>query len=453
MDRIRTATCPRCGAQLQPAPGAEQATCAYCGTTSFIQQPPAPPPNAPGAQRGVPVLPIAVGCGVVLVLAAGVVSYMLLRSTAAITSSIATATVATPSQPAPQPTLASAPTASGATPEQAPVKVIGSFTPLLLDDNGDGSDDVVIALSTLGSPETEHYAVLDGRTGRELARTPAITDLNQAVTTVAGRRVIAASRAGQLTSYSVGNGSQQWTTALGARVAMFCAAKSDDALLVATDDQRRLSLDLTTGRQSATKEACTAVLARADHNDDPRDRRDYQAPRGTESYWCGGVTVMGDQNYTVPDQCLARAHVDTDHLDGLIGHRLWKSAQNWLVFGIRTPGAHVPMVGLIAHGRLAWKAEVPQDNPLEAREGSPQSAGLSGDLLITTYATAKDNHWFVAAFAVADGARRWTVPLAAKGSVSALTTSADRVFVTIGETLTVLAAADGKQIASVGKDE
>ncbi len=454
MERIRTATCPRCGAQLQPAPGAEQATCAYCGTISFIAQPQAPRPNAaPGAKRGVSALPVAIGCSALLVLAGGVVTYTLLRSTAAITSTIATAIVATTTQPALQPTVTSSPITGAATPAAAPLKIIASFTPLLVDANADGSDDVVVALATLGSPETEHYAVFDGRTGRELARTPAVTDLNQAVTTVAGRRVISASRAGQLTSYGIGNGSQQWTTALGARVAMFCAAKSSDALLVATDDQRKLSIDLTTGRQSATKETCTSILVRADHDDDPHDRHDYQAPRGTESYWCGGTTVMGDQNYTVPDQCLVRARIDTDRLDGLIGHRLWKLDQNWLVFGIRKPGAHVPMVGLIAHGRVAWKAEVPRDNPLEAREGSPQYAGLSSNLLITTYATGKDNHWFVAAFAVADGARRWTVPLAEKGSVSALTTSADRVFVTIGDTLTVLGAADGKQIASVGKDE
>ncbi|MEO6603849.1 MAG: PQQ-binding-like beta-propeller repeat protein, partial [Polyangiaceae bacterium] len=229
-----------------------------------------------------------------------------------------------------------------------PNEIREDFRPLLADVDGDGTADVVAAIDTTDAARTQHYAAFSGRDGHELARTPSIADRNGALTAVVGRRLVSASRAGQLTSYGLANGSQQWTTALGARATAFCNAKNGESLIVATDESRRLAIDLTTGRQSETKEPCNLLLTRADRNDDPRDRHDYDAPQGTESYHCGGVTVMGSQNYTVQDQCLARARIDTDRLDGFVGHRLWKMEQNWLAFGVRKPGARVPMLALVS---------------------------------------------------------------------------------------------------------
>jgi hypothetical protein len=192
-------------------------------------------------------------------------------------------------------------------------------------------------------------------------------------------------------------------------------------------------------------------LSRATNDHDPRDRRDYSAPIGTESYRCGGVRVMGSQNYSVADQCLVRAKVDTDRLDGMIGHRLWRVAKGWLVMGIRKPGARVPMVGLIDRGKLAWKSEVPLDNPLDAEEGSPQAVGLSSNTVVLAYANGKDRRPFVTAFDVGSGARRWTAPLPGKERVAALQASNERVFVQSGHELLLLDAADGKIVISIGQ--
>ncbi len=382
----------------------------------------------------------------------GIVSLILLGTVAAVLLLVggSAQSVTAPSAPS-APTKSTATTATeptaSAQPSAPPIAILSQFAPLLADVNADGHDDLVTEIALRGSgPATQHYVAFDGLTGRELSRSAAIADdRTDTLPVVVGRRLITATHAGQLTSYGLANGSQQWTTALGARVIAFCAAKSVDSLLVSTDEQRQLAIDLTTGRQSETKEPCSLVLARSDRSGDPRDRHDYSAPRGVESYHCGGVTVMGDANYTVPDQCLARAHVDTDHLDGLIGHRLWKVEQNWLVFGVRKPGAYVPMVGLIKGGRVAWKAEVPQDNPLEAQEGSPQGIALAGSNVIATYATDKSRRLFVTAFALADGTRRWTTPLPDQvTSLSSLTSSAERVFVLANEQLFLLDAGSGK---------
>jgi len=450
MNRITSATCPRCGAQLQPLPGSEQATCQYCGTTSFVQRP--QPPHAyaqPGplkSKHG--VLFAALGLSALVVLGISVAVLTL-------THNGATASIAPPSAPAAAASAMVTPTATvvAAEPIQAPpIKIRENFAPLVADVDADGTADVVAALVTTDADRSLHYAAFSGKDGHELSRTPAIVNESGALTAVLGRRLISASRTGQLTGYGLANGSQQWTTALGARATAFCSAKSSEALVVATDERRQLSIDLTTGRQSETKAPCSAPIARAENGNDPRDRRDYDAPPASESYRCGGVTVMGSENYTVQDQCLVRARIDTDRLDGLIGHRLWKVEQGWLVFGIRKPGARVPMIGLISNGKLAWKVTLPLDNPLEAQEGSPRHVGLALDSIVAAYATEKDSRQFLTAFALASGTRRWHVALPeGVKSVSKIATSANRVFIQAREQLLVLDATDGKLIAVIGK--
>jgi outer membrane protein assembly factor BamB len=330
-------------------------------------------------------------------------------------------------------------------------KLRSNFTPLLTDVDGDGNADVVVAIET-STQRSKHFAVLSGRDGHELARTAALLDgEDDVLAAVLGRRLLTASRKGQLSSYGLGDGSKQWTTALGARASTFCNPKGDESFVVVTDDQRQLAIDLTTGQQTATKARCSAPLTRPERGDDPRDRHDYDAPFGTESYHCGGVTVMGSENYTVADQCRVRAHVDTDRLDGLVGHRLWKFDRNWLVFGVRKPGAYVPMLGLLSNGKLVWKQSVPLDNPLEAREGSPQHVGLSQGLVIAAYALEKDRSQWLTAFAVADGARRWNVALPQNiQTISNLVSSPSRVFIQASEQLILLDATSGKQLAVVG---
>lgn len=431
---------------MQPVPGIDQVTCSYCGTTSFIERARAPL-HAPVVvvKASPPWLFVALGVAAALTLgAAGLVYALLLSAPAPVTSPPSRAVEEAGSASAPAGSPISGPVAS-------PIEIQSDFPPLLADLNADGVSDVVARIGGSGS---EHYAAFDGKSGRELSRTPAVPDENPTAMAIASRRLFVAARNGQLTSYGLGDGSLQWSTALGARVSKFCGAKDPSALLVVTDDERNLSIDTTTGRQSPTKEACLQVLSRVDGDRDPRDRHDYSAPLGTESYRCGGVTVMGSQNYTLADQCLVRARIDTDRLDGLIGHRLWKVGQDWLVFGIRKPGARVPIVGLLSRGRVAWKSEVPLDNPLEAEEGSPQYVGLTGDAVVLAYKSSKERRPFVTAFGVSDGVRRWTTPLPEHArSINTLVTSSNRVFIQSGHELLFLDSADGKVVISIGKSD
>ncbi|HEY5959790.1 MAG TPA: hypothetical protein VIV60_24720, partial [Polyangiaceae bacterium] len=230
-----------------------------------------------------------------------------------------------------------------------------------------------------------------------------------------------------------------------------CAAKSTENVLLITDDERRLLIDVTTGRQTETKERCEVPLAFDHSHHDPRDRRDYSAPLGTESYDCGGVRVMGSENYVVPDACLQRGHVDSERLDGVNAHRIWKLQKDWLIFGVREPGARVPMVARLSKGKLVWKAQVPTENPLDASEGAPQNVALIGDLLAVAYETRKESRWFVTLFALGDGARRWTVPVTGSVRSLAATSRPTRVVVQRDHDLLLLDPTNGNTTAQMGR--
>jgi outer membrane protein assembly factor BamB len=333
------------------------------------------------------------------------------------------------------------------------IKVL-SDTPVLFGDvDGDQHGDVIAPISVSGSgARTEHYAVFDGQSAVERARTPALPERRNALVAIVGRRLLLAQHDGQLAAYDLASGDLQWSTALGERVVALCKGKTEEAAHLTTDADRRLYLDLITGRQTPTREACKTLLARGESARDPRDRRDYQAPLEVESYSCGGVRVMGDQNYTVSDACLARAHVDSDKLEGMVGHRVWKQGTDWLVFGVRRPGAYVPMVGRLRRGHFVWKSEVPAENPLEAAEGGPRFTALAGDQLDIAYQSGRPARWSLTAFAAADGARRWTraLPEALRGNVHSLGAADDRVFVQADDALLFYDATRGELKATLG---
>lgn len=448
MVALKTVNCPNCAGAIKFDGASDQVTCSYCGTTSFIQR------GARRAPANVPV--IVVGPSVTSVLA------LVIGLTALLFGGGAALVIALRADPAP-PALPKvlvetappkvAPPALPAKPEPQPLPIVHvlSDTPLLVADlNGDRHADAIAPISsTSGGAVSEHYAFFDSRTGAELARTPALAERNGALVAIVAHRLLVAQRDGQLSAYDSSSGELAWSSALGERVAALCTAPATDAAHVTTDAGRKLYLDLITGRQSETKDRCRTLLARADSARDPRDRRDYRAPPELESYACGGVRVMGDQNYTVPDACLAHAHVDTDRLEGMVGHRLWRQGSDWLVFGVRKPGAYVPMVGRLRRGQFVWKSEVPAENPLDAEEGGPRFVALSADQIVLGYQARRVSRWSLTAFAATDGARRWKSPLP-EGGLGALAAADDRVFVQLGEALLFLDAAQGELKATVG---
>jgi hypothetical protein len=449
---LKTVNCPNCAGDIQIDGTSQQVTCRYCGTTSFLQR---------GSQRApanMPVIIVGSATASMLALAIGLVALLLAGGAAWLAALGSRATPAPPRPPVAQPSLPTPPALAPRKepdPPPAPVlRILDDMPTLFADADGDQLADPIAPISwALGRQTTEHYAVFDGRTGALRARTPALGERRGALVATLEHRLLLSQRDGQLAAYDLGSGDLQWSSALGERVAALCAGKTAGAAHVTTDAGRQLYLDLVTGRQAPTQEGCRTLLARADSARDPRDRRDYQAPSEVESYTCGAVRVMGDQNFSVADACRARAHIDTDRLDGMVGHRLWRQGTDWLVFGVRKPGAYVPMVGRLRRGRFVWKSEVPAQNPLEVQEGGPRFVALAGDQLDIAYQSERGATWWVTAFGAADGVRRWTREVPGEGSgLEALGAAADRVFVVAKGSLLLLDAAGGELKAVAGRE-
>ena len=369
----------------------------------------------------------------------------------------------TPSAPpaaSTSPLIPSVPTLSPPLPPPAPeppaevavTEVLSNVTPFTSDVDGDQKLELIVGIeSALAGASTKHFAVFDPHNGRERARTPAIEDLDDFLVAARGGRLVLAGKLGQLVSYDLVSGDLQWNSTLGDRATTLCEARAADALHVDTADNRHLLIDLTTGRQTETRDACGRVLARDDSDRDPRDRHDYTAPAGVDAYHCGNVRVMGSENFSVSDQCNARAHINSERLDGMVGHRIWKTEGGWLVFGVRQPGAYVPMVGRLGRGSaFVWKSEVPVSNPLQADTGGPRHVAIVGDALLVAYQMNAEPRSMLTSFALADGVRRFALPVSTTQRVTSMVPVGDALAVQIGDGVQVLAAADGSVRTTIG---
>lgn len=451
MASLTQARCPKCGAEVPLSPGADRGTCGYCGTVAYVAGHGPVMPNAvPGlpSRSVAPTLVAAIAVLGVAVLCGGGFFVMMLRSSPTPAAPPEVARQVAAPKPEEEEPAAAAPVPAEPAPAEPATTTIDSQI-FLSDVDGDGHPEIVATIESRASDEsTTHYAVFDRATGAERARTPAIEDLHRKVAGVIGARLLLASDTGELVAYDLVTGAKQWTTGLGEQVSAICQPSEPGFAHVETDAERRLAVDLTTGRQTETSKPCGRLVASGRGMHDPRDRVDHSAPIGVEGILCGGVRVMGSENYSVPDACRARGHVDTDRLDGMVGHRLWKVGGATLVFGVRTPGAYVPMVGRVDRGRLAWKSEVPLGNPLEAETGGPRHVAIAGDRVVIAYETGRDRASFVTAFAIADGTRAWTVPM--PGRLGSLLATDDGVVVQAAGELLVLDPASGATRARAG---
>jgi hypothetical protein len=239
-------------------------------------------------------------------------------------------------------------------------------------------------------------------------------------------------------------------------VTAICRAKEPDAVRFTTADGRTLLLDTRNGTQKplAGKPPCERANSNLEDrfSRDPADRSDPRAPSGVKSVVCGSLRVMGDRNFSLPEQCKAQMRIDPDSIPGMGARSLWQYEGGLLVFGTRRPGTRVPMVGFFKGGKLAWSSEVPDKNPLEAREGAVDQVALEGVRLFVAYESQSgDKPAAVTAFDVVTGSRLWHALLPGKlRGVTSLKASGDSVFLTAGESLVALGAADGKQRFLIG---
>ncbi|MDB4991235.1 MAG: putative rane protein [Myxococcaceae bacterium] len=456
MAELKTLVCPKCGAEVQLEPARDRGACRYCGTLAYVENPRRQQPAKQRAAARVtqPGLKLALAVSGMLVLAgAGTLLALLTQTPQAVAP-----------RPSPKPLseiFRARPGASAApvAPPSEPVFHVQSHTPArLVDSDGDKRDELLLPVEqTLDHQTTSHFAIFSTTDGKLLRQTPPIESAGSSLlSAVAYGRLVLALPNGQLTGYDLASGDSQWSTALGERVAALCQVdpKTSDSLHIVTDDGRNLLVDVKTGRQSVTRSACKIPLAVSMGRHAPADRRDYRAPAETEAWLCGGVRVMGSDNYTVPDACRQHTQVDADRLDGIIGHAMWRVGRDYLVLGVRKPGSYVPMVGLLSHKRWLWKSEVPASNPLAAESGGPRMLSLLNERLTLGYSSNEPRAQWLTSFDVRDGTRRWSqaLPLSSGGLVALA--QDERVLVVHTEHEARLLAPDtGSLIATIGATE
>ena len=450
MVSLKTLNCPRCGATVELDSAGERATCQFCRTVSYTER-----VGRPGAPivvvKSHPIVLLSLSLGLLaLLIAAG---SLLASSASAPTAAPAQATGRQGGMPrasAPP----EAPAAETPLPEPETQRTVASYAPArLVDADGDGDDELLVPIERQqGSARSAHFAVYTLPALKLLEETPALEQPQRALTAVVRSRLLSSKPNGELEAYDLASGDRQWTTALGERVAALCAAseRRADALHVVTDDGRNLLVDVMTGRQSPVRDPCPYPLAVASGRHAPSDRRDYRAPRALRAFLCGGVRVMGSQNYAVADACKTQLKIDSDRLEGMVGHAIWSVGKAALVFGVRKPGTYIPMVGLLERGRWLWKSEVPHENPLEAEQGGPRVVSLHGDGLVIAYASERRDRRWVTRFRLADGIRSFTTELpAASDQPVAIVQNEQAVVVHGGRALHVLSPADGAVIATL----
>src|SRR3954464_10125724 len=78
MQRPQTATCARCGAQLEPPPGSDRATCSYCGTVSFLPRGPVATPPPARTSNPTPWLLVGLSLGALTFIGVAVCVFLLI---------------------------------------------------------------------------------------------------------------------------------------------------------------------------------------------------------------------------------------------------------------------------------------------------------------------------------------------------------------------------------------
>jgi len=459
MPQVVGLRCPHCAAALPAEVGATSVKCSYCGTTSLLRGGTiaSGAPTRP-ASGGSPAL---LGCGVVagvLVLFGGVAAFLLFRGSPS-QPPYSDVSVA-PGDPLPRVIERVAEPAVEPAADKPPARTLEridtSRRPLLVDVNADGHPDIVARANfSEGDRRWSAYAALDSQTGAVLWTVDLTDGDRDTHAAVAHGRLLLLTAAGQVTGHDLKTGASQWSTTLGERGQQMCASKSADAIEIPTLDKRVLQLDVKTGRQTpvAAIPECAPLPTDFEPNQhDPSDRTDSRAPAGTVAIRCGGVSMYTSSGFSkLPDQCRQRSKVDVDNLAGIVAHSLWQTDAGWLVLGVRKPGTYVPTIGLIdKQRRLAWKADVPDGNPLLADEGGPDPAVLLADRVVVGF-NVKDQPPHLAAFALADGARQWTIDAPGGNRVQRATAADNHLFLYSDGAVHILDPADGKLVRTIGK--
>lgn len=404
--------CPNCGADVQADAGSETATCAYCGTTAYVQrrsrvlQIPRPvPPQRQQMPVAVPKRTVgAIGCVAGLGILAGIVVPIVVgaRSCTSCAANVL---------------------------RQHQWNGVNGV--IVADVDGDGIDDAVGRTRTL-QPDRLYLAAYSGADGHRLWQTQPLgtyTDYYHTASGLVGQTVLLGGTPGELMAVSTTDGTIRWKIRLSEKVERICAAADDTTALVETADERMQEIVVADGSVKGPASGGCRPLPNDSTNGDGPDRvlyawhNDYrdQAPRHLQ-----GIDA---------DEAI---HCPSGDITIAVGHK--------------EKGTRVPMIASYRPGEQAplWVATVPASDPLgvEADDPDTQNVAVDGDGVAVAYETKKTHRFRLTLFG-ADGKRRWDIAVSGDSPMSAVRMSPTLVLVSRWSHLLVYDRATGKQAWTV----
>lgn len=385
--------CPNCGATLQTAETALQMTCTYCGQVSRIQQrsrvlqrlqPPVGPSNLPVVTRPASSTRWVIFAVAVVFAGATAGSALFIGRQAVRRAKLADTSVAA---------------------SERGWSASWDGRPVIADVDGDGVEDL-IGMTRYQQGDQAKLAAFSGVTGKLLWESPGLGKHTDATGLVAaaGDKVLRATSDGRVHAHERATGARAWALDLGEKTAAFCSGDAG-AVIVATADQRAHRLELATGVRSDAP----ALRIEDEWSEPRRDARDHRAV-------CDRIS---DNNNRWTAGAVRTRRYGAAEIPGFSPSIVLRTpAQGAIAVGSRTPGTSVPMLAALdSKLRTArWTAVIPSSDVLNARSPEDRIA-LTDDLIAVTY-HGSDNKVRLTTFALADGVRRWDVPVALDWNLS-----------------------------------
>ena len=417
--RSAAARCAHCHAPLEVPPGAQQATCSYCGHQTQLRQEPKAPPSvqvtvaAPQVNKLALIIPLI---AVALTTIMGAVGFLLMGGQSGATGEAISASV-------------------GASSTQAPEVITWQGAPALCSIEGDGTEDV-IGLFRRNDDDGKQRIYAGAFRGADLERVWEAgpfgdTDKPTQYTRIAcaDDTVVVADFRGTVRAYDVSSGEKRWSFSVTDRVDRLCADAATRQVFVEVVDEAHKLVDLGVGRAED-----------AEHPDfcPPLESRRIQD--------CGMRGQFRDGYGNAECQYGPRKR----EWDGLYADYVLVEGETRVLLGYKKPGTRTPMAAGVRDGELSWTREIPRGDLAIADEGSPDLFDLVDGVLYVHYESGDD--WHLTAIDAETGDRIWNTLLAEDGrgaSPRAMVISGCRIYVW-GWWLAVLAKENGAYVGSLG---
>lgn len=288
----------------------------------------------------------------------------------------------------------------------------GAGSALLRDLNGDGIADIIAPIRNIPKTNVYSLAAFDGQTGKQLWKSPTFgnhDDSRGGAAALHGDYVVQPDSRGNISAFSVKDGTQLWKISMGEMLDELCA-DTDTSLALKLKDKKWKSLNLADGKLtslSGKPDACAAVLEHKKHGQtnlafgDRTWNTGPRIPRKIDSIKFSSSVALIPRDGTV------------------------------IALGHKTPGTRVPMVAQLRldspeeapKGKrrrkkkakhqftVDWQSELPAQDPLSVQEGAPKYAALDKSHVALVYERTGGGRPHVVCFSREGGQRLWDVAL------------------------------------------